>query len=160
MEGRGFDECGEHGFVLLDIDEQKHTMKTEFIPIAYRNLYTVPVDISGCANTSEIAQRIHRVLEKEDIFAKHLLKIVLEGCVDVECEKDTQLLAKQFENDYYFLKIYDESRLKVDYSIFMQDESLKGEFIRTVMNQSDLSEEEKAVIVRYGMQALAGEEIR
>ena len=46
----------------------------------------------------------------------------------------------------------------MDYSAFALDESLKGEFVRTVMAAEDLQEEEKAEIIRYGIQALAGEE--
>ena len=32
LEGRGFDECGEHGFVMLDIDELTGTIDSTFIP--------------------------------------------------------------------------------------------------------------------------------
>ena len=38
LEGRGFDECGEHGFVLLDIKDNK-LVGNEFISVSYRNLY-------------------------------------------------------------------------------------------------------------------------
>ena len=41
----------------------------------------------------------------------------------------------------------------------MLDESLKGEFVRIVRAAEDLSEEDKAQIVQYGIRALAGEEI-
>ena len=37
--------------------------------------------------------------------------------------------------------------------------SLKGEFIRTVMGRAELPEEDKATVIHYGLQALAGEEI-
>ena len=41
---------------------------------------------------------------------------------------------------------------------YLLDQSLKGEFIRTVFGDGTLSDEDKAVIVRYGLRALAGEE--
>ena len=157
LEGRGFDECGEHGFVVLDIENKK--CMTTFVPFAGRNLYTVSVDIAGCMSTVDIAERIREVLDREDYSPSSLLKLVLVGEVDVECEKDIDFLRKRFESGYYFLKIYDESGLKVDYNQFALDESLKGEFVRTVMSSADLTDEEKATIVRYGIQALAGEEL-
>lgn len=40
LEGRGFDECGEHGFVVPDIDEDTGTYTCEFVPFAPRKLYT------------------------------------------------------------------------------------------------------------------------
>ena len=38
-------------------------------------------------------------------------------------------------------------------------QSLKGEYIRNVMARNDISEQDKAEIIRYGLQALQGEEI-
>jgi hypothetical protein len=42
----------------------------------------------------------------------------------------------------------------------MLDESLKGEFVRMIMRDSALSEEDKAIIIRYGLQVIAGEEVQ
>ncbi|HKM34481.1 MAG TPA: metallophosphoesterase [Lachnospiraceae bacterium] len=159
LEGRGFDECGEHGFVLIDIDEETRNCTRTFIPAASRNLYTVEVDVSGCMTTSDISNRVRTTLDKRGIEKKHLVKIVLVGSVDVECEKNIHYLTKEFETRFYFLKIYDETKIKVDYQEFRLDESLKGEFVRTVMSTMDISEEEKGIIIRYGIQALAGEEM-
>lgn len=158
LEGRGFDECGEHGFVLLEIDEEGRKCSAEFVPMASRNLYTLEVDISGCLTTQDIAVRMETELDVARFSAESLLKIVLTGSVDVECDKSLELLVKRFESEYYFLKIEDASKLKVDYQAFALDESLKGEFVRTVWSAEDLNEEDKAAIVRYGIQALSGEE--
>lgn len=158
LEGRGFDECGEHGFVILDIDEEKKSLRQDFIPMAYRQIYALDVDITDCMTTADIAGRIRAVLAKAEPGSESLVKLVLKGSVDVECEKNTEFLTKQFADRYYFLKIDDESRLNVDYGTYALDESLKGEFVRTVMTAEGLGEEEKAAIVRYGIQALAGEE--
>ena len=159
LEGRGFDECGEHGFVLLDIDEEQRSCKTVFVPFARRNLYTLPVDVTGCMTTTEIAEKIQRQMDKAEYNSDSLVKIVLEGQVDVECEKNMEFLQQQFADDFYFLKIYDETRLYVNYQDFALDESLKGEFVRKVL-ESDMDEEEKNILIRYGIQALAGEELQ
>lgn len=159
LEGRGFDECGEHGFVVLDIDEERGTFSTEFVRLACRNLYTLEIDITGCRTTEEIAGRLEEELKDADYSPKSLVKLVLTGGVDVECDKNVELLLKRFETRYYFLKIYDETKLMVDYSTFALDESLKGEFVRKVWAAENLSQEEKAAVIRYGIQALAGEEV-
>ena len=41
---------------------------------------------------------------------------------------------------------------------YRRDESLKGEFIRTVEAAENLSDEEKAAIIKLGIGALKGEE--
>lgn len=159
LEGRGFDECGLHGFVMLQIDEKTGVWERTFLPFASRTLHTAEVDVSGCRNTAEMAERAAAVLEERAIPGRDLVKLVLTGSLDVECEKDPAYLVKKFEKDFYFLKIQDETRLKVELRDFLLDESLKGEFVRTVMADEDLAEEEKAEVIRYGLQAIAGEEV-
>lgn len=157
LEGRGFDECGEHGFVVLDIDETKKTFTHRFVPLARRRLYELSVDISACTTTADIAEQIRRELRDADLSRDSLVKLVLTGNVDVDCEKNLDFLTKQFGDRFYFLKIQDETRLKVDYGAFALDESLKGEFVRMV-GGSQLDEQEKAAIIRYGIHALMGED--
>ena len=52
LEGRGFDECGDKGFVLLDIKNGK--INSEFIKFAQRTLYEVNVDLTGLTSNNEI----------------------------------------------------------------------------------------------------------
>ena len=159
LEGRGFDECGEHGFVVLDIDEDNKTCKREFVPFAKRLLYTVDVDISGLDSSAGIISRIKNNLDENKYSKESLIKIVLTGEIDAFCEKDLDYILKQFEDDYYFVKIYDETKLKVSYEDFALDESLKGEFVRIVLSKEDISEEDKAGIIKYGINILSGEEV-
>jgi DNA repair exonuclease SbcCD nuclease subunit len=159
LEGRGFDECGQCGFVLLETDSGNKKLERTFVPFAKRNLYTVNIDISGCKNSMEILNRVKSKLDMAGYGSESLLKLVLCGQVDVECEKNTDFIRKQFEDMYYFVKVYDETVFEVDYSAFALDASLKGEFIRTVLSEENLSDEKKAEVIRYGIQALAGEEM-
>ncbi len=159
LDGRGFDECGDHGFVLLDVDEETGTCSRQFVPFASRNIYTVPVDISGCDRPSEMAERIDEALREQQISDRDLVKVVLTGELDVESEIDLDYLQKRLEPAFYFVKIADETTLRVDAGRFYLDESLKGEFVRTVMAREDLSEEERAAVIRCGLRAIAGEEV-
>lgn len=160
LEGRGFDECGEHGFVVIEVDEETHDFSHEFVPFAQRKLYTVVVDVSECETTDEMVDRTRQAILQEGCESNSLVKIVLTGMLDVECEKDTVYLLSRFKKDFYFVKVYDETTLKINIEDYLLDESLKGEYVRMVMNDKDLSEEEKAIVVRYGLQAIAGEEVQ
>ena len=159
LEGRGFDECGEHGFVLLDIDIDAGKCTPTFIPFAKRRLYEIKVDVSDCDNTSEMLSRARNELDEVSPAATSLIKIVLDGMVDVECTKDENYICTALKDDYYYLKVKDETRLKIDIESYMSDVSLKGEFVRNVMSDSLLSEEDKKIIIRYGLLVLAGEEV-
>ena len=154
LEGRGFDECGKKGFVLLNIENKK--IQPEFIEFASREICEIHINVSDCLSTSEIEKIIEKELSK--LSSDNLVKIILEGKASVESEKDIEYLLKKFENDVYYLKIYDETTLKIDYMDFKNDISLKGEFIRLVLEQ-DLTDEEKKEIITTGIKALSGEEI-
>lgn len=158
LDGRGFDECGPKGFVLLEIEPEKHTATSTFVPMSSRVLYTIPVDISGVETTQEAALRMENVLRENKYSSTSLVKLLLKGEVGVECELETDFLEEQFAEYFYFCKVYDETKIKVNYQEYEKDASLKGEFVRLV-SQSDLSEEEKAMIIRTGILALQGEEI-
>ncbi len=158
LEGRGFDECGEHGFVLLDIDEKTGEYSRQFIPIAYRKIYECEVDVSGLQNTREIENKIKDSLVEFSYAETSLVKMVLVGEVDVECEMDIEYLKSRFTDDFYFFKLVDKSSYRIDMESLAMDVSLKGEFIRTVNNE-ELSEEDKSNIIRIGLQLFDGEEI-
>lgn len=160
LEGRGFDECGDHGFVVMDVDEDTGRYTHQFIPFAQRKLYTVNVDVTGCRTTAEMIARAKLALQDAGCSDDSLIKIVLKGMLDVECEKDVTYLLSRFRPRFYFVKVYDETTLKIDIDDYLLDESLKGEYVRQVMADASLSEEDKKIIIRYGLQAITGEEVQ
>ncbi len=153
LEGRGFDECGEKGFVLVEVENQRLT--TEFVPFASRQLFEVPVDITGLTTVAELHQAMLQA--SEHIDRRHLIKFVLQGEYTLDTQKDLGFLQKMLQ--FWFVRIKDESRLKLNQADYQNDISLKGEFIRLVM-ASDRSDEEKEQIICCGLQALSGEEVR
>lgn len=159
LEGRGFDECGQHGFVLLEIEEKTRKIESKFIPFAARTLYTVSVNIESCQTSLEMTEKIRAELKKGEYPETSLMKVVLTGEVDVACEKNIGYIQSIIESDFYFVKIQDETTLYVDIEEYALDVSLKGEFVRLVKEQTDLKEEEKNKIIRYGLQILEGDKV-
>ena len=154
LEGRGFDECGEKGFVVLEI--RNGSVRAEFVPMAARRLHEVSADISGLTTVTQLRSALEAA--GADIPPEDLVKFVLTGSYTPETQKDLQFLTKMLESRYYFVKIRDESRLKIQRESYEHDISLKGEFIRMVM-ASDKTDEEKEAIICCGLRALAGEEV-
>ncbi|MGN0297776.1 MAG: exonuclease SbcCD subunit D [Lachnospiraceae bacterium] len=158
LEGRGFDECGEHGFMLLELDEEKRTCQRSWIPFAKRRLYQLQVNISDCMNSLEILREIEDTLADNEVEENDLLKVILVGEVDALCEKNLAFLETQLSESQYLVKVYDETQIQLDYSQFVNDPSLKGEFVRCVMQAGEISEGRKREVIRCGLQALSGEE--
>ena len=158
LEGRGFDECEQKGFVVLDIDGETLKTNVNFVPMGYRTLYTLLVDVTNVKTTQEAAMRIDKAIKDNQYASSSLVKVVLYGEVNVECELDTSFLEEQFADYFYFLKVKDETTILVNYKDYEGDISLKGEFVRLV-SASELTEEEKSMVIRAGILALQGEEI-
>lgn len=155
LEGRGFDECGPKGFVTIDTDTRK--LSCTFIPFASRMLHRVNVDVSGAATNHAVYQKMKEAAA--DISKNDMVEFVLKGQTDFSSQIASEYLYSLIHNDYYFVKLKDEMKPAYDPDVYSKDISLKGEFIRLVMQNKDLSEEEKLQIIRTGLEALSDEEI-
>ena len=154
LEGRGFDECGEKGFVLLTIERGRVT--PEFVPFSCRTLHRVETDVTGCVRSAEIAARIQKAAQ--GISPDDMVEFLLMGEISPEADLSVLYLQNQIAGSFFFAKAKDETRLAVEPERYRNDVSLKGELIRQVL-ASELPEHEKAAIIHAGVLALAGEEI-
>ncbi len=155
LKGRGFDEIGDKGFVEIDVEENKLTSK--FVKLGSRNFYEHNFDISSYRNfylaTSDIAKQL-----EENYPSSSLIKLALTGAHKEDFVIDTLALSQKLQDKFFFIKVVDKTTLSVDDIDYLNDKSLKGEFIRKVM-ESDLTEEEKGKIILAGLRALKGEEV-
>lgn len=158
LEGRGFDECGEKGFVLMDVDENTRQATYRFVPFAARTLYTLEVDAKGVMTTRDAAERMEKAVSEAGYTSGSLVKFVLTGEVAVDTEINVEYLQELFTDYFYYEKVYDCTTLHVDFRDYENDASLKGEFIRMVL-ASELTEEQKSKVIRCGIMALSGEEV-
>ena len=154
LEGRGFDECGQKGFVLLEIENKK--LNSRFIPFARRELAEIYVDISGLNTTREILNAINEQIK--DVPAESLVRVVLAGEYTLNTEKALTLLESTLETRFYYVQVKDKSHLKLDINRYANDISIAGEFVRLV-RESDLSPEEQEKVIVTGLHALAGREV-
>lgn len=154
LEGRGFDETGKKGFVLLDINN--HSIQNQFIEFSSRNFHKIETDITGLHKITEILQHIRAECV---LFAKEdLLQITLAGQNTTEAPIDTQFLQTLLAEDYYYVKILDESKLHSD-TVRNTVYSLQNEFIHSVNSDLSLTDFEREQILQLGLSALNGEEL-
>ena len=154
FEGRGFDECGSKGFVVLETEN--NIIRHEFVPFAQRQLYEIKTDISGLSTLSEIRRALET--SAEGISERSLVSFVLTGSYRPDTQKDIKYFLSEMQRKFYFVKIRDESRLFIDKNDYRYDKTIKGEFVRTVLD-SDYTDDQKDRIICMGIQALSGEEI-
>lgn len=153
LMGRGFDECGAKGYVLLETVNSRLTHR--FVPFAPRTLHELRLDISGCRSMLEIEDAVRQ--SAAAIPSTDLCRLVLTGIVEPDGKPDTVQLQAALSGRFLLLRIQDQTRLRLDPHAYAHDASLKGELIRQVLT-SGLSDEEKERIIAYGLRALRGEE--
>lgn len=154
LDGRGFDECGEKGFVLLQI-EKDNTFKYKFIPISSRLYYDIDVDITAQNSEDEIYDTVLKSVEK--ISENDIVRVNLIGEIDENLSIDLEYFQSKFADMFYLIKFNDKTNTKIDYLSYQNDISLKGEFIRLIQS-SDMEENQKNDIIKVGIKALLGKE--
>ena len=154
-EGRGFDEAGEKGVVMLDVGT--YGISHSFIKTCERTLRIIPVDISSLSNEYLIEKEIENATR--GIPSGDIVRVVLTGERNISLEFDTDAIATRFIHKFYFFECRDESRMKISADDFIADKTLKGEFIRGVLSDVRLSDEEKERVISMGLRALHGAEI-
>lgn len=150
--GRGFDEAGDKGFVIIDTDGGiSHTFHSGF----GRKIHIAELLIEPADETIDVKEKIERLTA--EIPRSALVRISLSGKHSPEAKIDVKFLENHFVNRFYYFEIKDETGLYIKKEDYSHDKSLKGEFIRTVLSDEQLTEKEKEKIIRCGLLALLGE---
>lgn len=151
LEGRGYDECGVKGFVLIEVDNRE--VKHKFIPTSKRVIHNVQVDVSNETETEILMKAMESV---SHISNQDYVKLTFVGEIAEDISIDIMYLERKLSERYYSFKIQDKTELEIDFFKYTNDISLKGEFIRTVETLG-LPKDEMNKIVLTGLQALKGQ---
>ena len=159
LQGRGFDEEGEKGFYYLEIEEETKEIKAEFVPLKEGEFRIIPLFLSEEDGTLDAEEKIRESLKKEGTEAKDSVRIILKGEKRAGEERNLRYLEKQLEEEYAYIEIKEETKLKLRKEEFIHEKGLKGEFLRMVCESESLSEEEKEKLMILGIGLLQGEEL-
>ena len=150
-EGRGFDETGEKGVLLVEA-EPGH-VRARFVPLCQHRYEILSVDITGAAHAAAALQSA-----LPDDARQHIFRILLTG----ECEvPDLSALERALSPLCYGLTLQDHTRLPRDLWARREEDSLTGLFLRAMWEkcQAEPDNQLYQLCTRYGLAALEnGEE--
>lgn len=153
IEGRGYDEIGPHGFMLVDSNDITHPL---FIKMCQREFIEENVDISSCMSSYDVEKKINSSInfKKSDIYRINLIgEISIDNTIDIISVED------DLKDCCFAISLKDKTNTKLEYEKYINDNSLTGEFIRLVINDSTLLEDEKKQILKLGLKVLDGREL-
>lgn len=154
IEGRGFDEIGEKGFVEIEIVDGK--ISSKFVHFSSRDILEEEIDISDATSQPDILSLIK---EKVRFIAKDIYRIKLIGDVNYELEFNEDDIAQALKGSAYFIDVKNKTLPLINPDNFLNDLSLKGEFVRSVYADTSLDEADKRKIASLGLKALEGREV-
>lgn len=152
LEGRGFDELDKKGFVLIDTEIEN---KFIFIPFSSREFYEINFSVSDYGNWLSCRENIIKNLS-QNYSEQSAIKLVLSGDREVDFNINLEEIKQRLNEIFFFAKVIDKTCLKISIDSYINDKTLKGEFIRLVY-KSDLPDETKNIVVQRGLEALKGE---
>lgn len=150
LEGRGFDEAGTKGFVVVDTDKISY----KFIPNSIRVIENFTIDVSKARDSYEAYKIIKNEINTD---SRNLCHIKIFGEIIFDGEYLASDIEEYLSDDYFFVYVKDETTQKSDFEQLAKETSLKGEFVRTVLANTQYTEEQKERIISVGIKAFRGQ---
>lgn len=153
LEGRGFDDTGEHGFILLDIDENTFSYTMKFVRFAGRKIIRLEIDVTEIFSYNEVMEQILSRAKIAGMSKADLLKVDLVG-ESFEHAMELDYLEEDLKKHFHQVRVNNKIKKREADIDYRYDVSLRGEFTRLVLAEADLSEAMKMSILECGMELL------
>lgn len=141
-EGRGFDETGDKGIYIGTVGEQG--VNLEFRKISPYTYTECIIDVKN--------NGVESALDGDHGF--DVRRVILEGEIE---SIDVKALLNKYEKNFYNLTILDRTTPPVDLWEGLEEDSLKGLFLRK-LKALDIDEEICEMAARYGVAAIENKE--
>lgn len=145
-EGRGFDECGPRGVLLVTVDDGG--ISADFRPLCRRQYRIETADISGFEASLPARP------------CDDLVRVILTG--ESGRAPDLRALTALAEPRFFYVELKDDTTLPRDLWARAEEDNLTGLFLREMRRRLDIAAEEERpgilLATRFGLAALEGGE--
>ncbi|SMC75074.1 metallophosphoesterase family protein [Papillibacter cinnamivorans] len=152
-EGRGFDELGEKGVLVGEIDD---TVRLRFYPIAKRRYEILKVDLTESSDPAKALLAVLPTSAENDIY-----RIILTGESAAE-DLNLVALTALVKDRFFSVTLRDSTSVRRYIWEQAGEDTLRGLFLRRMREKMDAAGEEEreklALAVRFGLAALDNRE--
>lgn len=161
-QGRGFDELGDKGILYGNV--AKGIADLGFVKMSKRNYEEIEVNITDVFGYEEVRLKILEIISEED-RKNNLFKIILSGDISANFNIDENILKERLSRDFYFLKIIDNTNVKIDIDEISKGYSVKSIFAKSLLEklENTIDEEEKEIIkiaLKLGIRSLSEGQVK
>lgn len=155
LEGRGFDELGPKGFIELTIENGKINHK--FVATSQREILEITIDITDC---NSFANALTKIKKEVQLNQQNIYKLILIGAVSFTTTTLAEIVKNHFSTNCFFIAVQDKTTTKQNITEIQKENSLRGEFVRTVLQAKEWNAECKEKIITLGLKALSNTELQ
>lgn len=124
----GFDELGKHGMIVGDINEATKEIFIKFEILDNKEFIETEINISNINSTEELIEKINSIEVEENKY----YKIILIGNKEIEINLNELI---KYVTNKNIIKIKDKTTIKYNLEKISQEQSLKGIFVKELLEQ-------------------------
>ena len=146
----GFDELGEHGMIVCEIDDNSKKNNIEFVKMDESEFVEKEINISECNSIEEVIENINNL----EIDQQKYYKITVVGNNNFEININTILKNVEADN---IIKIKDCTKINYDLEKIAKENSLKGIFVKELLktiNEDKSNLEDVMAAIEIGLNAM------
>ena len=159
-EPLGFDEEGEHGVFITEIEKlpgKDSTVRAEFRRLNQRFFINLEVQAGGCLSDEQVAQRAADAMARgshEDLY-----RITLHGYINRDYKISTSYIEECLKAKAFYIRLIDQTEPDYDFGLISREQGLRGLFAKKMLERAAraVDEEERRLIMQalyYGMEAI------
>ncbi len=158
FEPEGYDDVSKHhyGYGILELSDDEAIKYNEITNCIFSyeilNVNVLPED-----NNKEIMKKLLKATAQYSYETFLRINLIGKSAFGLIIEK-TKMMERLGERIFH-VEIFDSTVMDIDAADFENDISLKGEFVRLVLNDESLSVSERNKILRYGWNVLNSEAV-
>lgn len=158
-QGRSFDELGDGGAYIVDIDLESRNATLERIKLSSMRYIIEKIDVTSLDNDEDVAKRIEAVINEKKYGEETALRIVLTGAVPSYYATDEARIRKALmPSSLALLQVKNETVANFDLGDLESDMTVKGEVYRLLLpllNSDDEKERQKgALALKFALASL------
>lgn len=146
-----FGETGDRGAVVVDVGADG-AVEREVVRVAVTEMHERELDVTGCASRNDVIGRVHDAFSGLDGIAR----IDLVGDLGSEIDLRVDDIRAETGLDAVLIRT-DRAQVAYDFeSIAAEGTTVRGRFVRDVLDAGDLDDAERRRILVTGLRALDG----